>query len=159
MSRPGGGASVLRAMLNAPGGSQYAPLNVRVLFSPSLDRVSRYFAEIEVAVQHRAVMLAGGDEDGRLSAPEEVVRVVRVQRERRFGERGERGADDGAKGGHEFEGNTHGGSLRQRGMGGKVFWGEGAASTALARFAHPRRSVGSLAFGAQRRRGASGHPS
>src|SRR5213593_232977 len=44
MKRPGAGASVLRAILNAPCGSTYAPpVNVRVLFSLSFARVSRYF--------------------------------------------------------------------------------------------------------------------
>src|SRR5262249_11164650 len=38
---------------------------------------------VEVLVQYRAVVLARGDQHGRLAAEQEVVRVVRVQRQRR----------------------------------------------------------------------------
>jgi hypothetical protein len=34
---------------------------------------------VEIEIEHRAVMLGGGDENRRLTAPEEVMRVVRMQ--------------------------------------------------------------------------------
>ena len=82
MNLPGFGASVLSVMLNDSGDfAVRAAEQPRVVQAVPL-QLGQIDLVVEVEVQHRAVVLAGRDDDRRLAAPQEIVRIVGVQRER-----------------------------------------------------------------------------